>query len=529
MILILFGYQNCSTPEDTVVYVTSTKTSGSTVLNPGNPSNPPVEVDSTIIKSWNGNDGELSHQIGQASGTGWEANVSAPTNLYLNYGPYYTVPNSGHYKVSFHITALSEAPFMKVRTLALDVFNLEGVKTLAAKEIWSEEFIARNDQVFTLSFYAEAGKRVEFRTLWKSGMNLRLEKIELRSANPGLLDEYFKGTGEMTPIGQMPNANGWNYVKDGVWYHFDRKFLDQAVTPSWCHISDSHLAIATAVSTSTNKGRTWSPYKVIIAPTFSSDDDDACSVLDGTTFFNPKKNKWQILSQCLGKDGSSWKLCLYSSRTIDGPYAREQSVEIQPRQIWNLICVDNNSNCPVGKVFDEGTPEFVQYKFGQFYFTFHGYDGKNGYRGIARTSNFNTWEAVGADLPGGAIFSPKDCATWKYTPNQTGNSGCIGGGAAATIKSGDYYYTLIEAPTLNLACVPGQVWPIGMIRSTNIAESSGKWESALNNPIIKPLGNFPCALQYARFIKDGDELYLYYYRKTSENSYEVPLYYLGKE
>jgi hypothetical protein len=529
LLFILIGYQNCSSPgKEEIIYVNSTSTNGST-NNPGN-GNDTVDVDSTIIKSWNGNDSEISHQIGKVSGsTGWEANASAQTNLYLNYGPYYSVPNTGHYKVSFYISPLSVTSINKMKTLTLDVYNLDNAKTFAVKDVWSDEFLSGSQQVFTLSFYAQAGKRLEFRSLWKSGMNLRLDKIVLRPASGGLLDDYFTGKAEMTAVGQMPNANGWNYVKDGIWYHFDRKFQDAAVTPSWCHISDAHLSIATAVSTSTNKGRTWSPYKVIISPSFSLNDDDACSVLDGTTFFNPKVNKWQIFAQCLGKDGSAWKLCLYSSRTIDGQYVREQAVKFQPKQIWNLICVDNNSNCPIGKVYDEGTPEFIQYKFGYFYFTFHGYDGQKGYRGIARTLDFASWEATGADLPGGAIFSKKDCLNWKYSPNQTGESGCIGGGAATTIKSGDYYYTLIEAPNVSLACLDGQYWPIGLIRSSNIAESSGNWEHALNNPIIKPLGNFACALQYARFIKDGDEVYLYYYRKTSLNSYEVPLYYLGKE
>lgn len=55
---------------------------------------------------------------------------------------------------------------------------------------------------------------------------------------------------------------------------------------------------------------------------------------------------------------------------------------------------------------EEGTFDIFQKKNGYYYVSFHGYDGVNGYRGIAKTADWIHWIAGQDDLPQDAIFNP---------------------------------------------------------------------------------------------------------------------------
>lgn len=102
-------------------------------------------------------------------------------------------------------------------------------------------------------------------------------------------------------------------------------------------------------------------------------------------------------------------------------------------------------------LLDEGTPDIVEKRDGYFYVTFHGYDNnaKKAARGVARTADFVNWQISGFSLPGDSIFSPLDCNPWNIS---WAAGGCVGGGEGSIMKSGDYYYMLIEAPDVSLSC-----------------------------------------------------------------------------
>jgi hypothetical protein len=112
---------------------------------------------------------------------------------------------------------------------------------------------------------------------------------------------------------------------------------------------------------------------------------------------------------------------------------------------------------------EEGTAEIVHKdSSGYFYVTFHGWDPaavKSG-RGVAKTRDFVTWvtDDGGLALPNDSIFSSTDCDKWNI---DWAKGGCVGGGEGTMMRSGDYWYHIIEAPDVSLGCLQDQNWVRG--------------------------------------------------------------------
>ena len=114
---------------------------------------------------------------------------------------------------------------------------------------------------------------------------------------------------------------------------------------------------------------------------------------------------------------------------------------------------------------------------------FHGYDGANAYRGIARTATFrrDDWQVDGAGgTPTDAALDVGDAARWRESWAQ---GGPVGAGAASVLEEDGWYYQLAEVPDVSLGCTPGQNWNLGLFRARTPA--STKWEQyPLGNPIV---------------------------------------------
>jgi hypothetical protein len=308
----------------------------------------------------------------------------------------------------------------------------------------------------------------------------------------------------------LMNTGNQIIVVNGTWYIFYREF-GYTTSPTECQKTIYPIA-RTVVRESTDKGRSWGPIYPVATPILNTESE--CAVLDGSAFYDQELNTWHYLGQCIGIGG--WNLCHYYLSGSSSPFSTNgftpnpRNPVIRGGQLWSQICAGSGKHCSVGTV-DEGTPDIVEKSDSWFYVTFHGYDYniKKSARGVAKTRDFVTWEVSGYRLPDDAIFSSIDCNNWNI-PWAAG--GCVGGGEGSMLKSGDYYYHLIEAPDLSLGCIttPGtQNWVLGLLRAPDFFQS-GQWSEYIN-PTIVPWIKVGCALQYHRIFSDGDQIYLSYY------------------
>lgn len=503
---LLSSFQNCSP----TVFETSVRPSNLVEGPSQNPQQPNAD-----IFAINGNDKALFHQTGTASNTNWIAlPKQAATEKFLNYGPYFEIP-MGYKKVIFDIEALEPNQLTNdvFRVLTLDIYDSTLKKVVAKKEIWLEDLKAA-DSPYYLVFNSARGSKYEFRSYYYGGAAIKLKSIRVRNVDYGIHGDLFDKRNRFEKSGFVPGGNGWIVVHNKTWYHFDRKFSADAATPDFCKNTGT---LSIVVRKSNDKGQTWSDPQVVIANSAIETQDDACYVVDGTTFFDNSSQKWLTFSQCLGKIGAPWTMCLYEATDVAGPYVRHD-IGFKPGKLWTPICSGSGKSCPAG-VFDEGTPDHVYTKRGWHYFTFHGYDGQKGYRGIARTKDFIIWQTEGPDLTNDALLTEADCQSW--------NPGCIGAGHSASLRSGDFIYQLWEGPTINLSCTDNQYWPFGLSRSFQF-ERSKNWETGPINPYLVPISNYLCGTQYARFVVDENELYMFYDYAESSGRNRTDKFYLYK-
>jgi hypothetical protein len=305
------------------------------------------------------------------------------------------------------------------------------------------------------------------------------------------------------------NTGNQIIVINGMWYIFYREF-DYGPSPDQCKATIYPIA-RTVVRQSTNKGITWGPDYPVATPILNT--DSGCAVLDGSAFYDQETTTWHYLGQCIGTGG--WNLCHYylqssNPLSLNGFIPNPRNPVIRGGQLWSQICSGSGKHCDGGTV-DEGTPDIVEKSDSWFYVTFHGYDynSKKSARGVARTKDFVIWNVSGYRLPNDAIFSSVDCNPWNIAWAQ---GGCVGGGEGSILKSGDYYYQLIEAPDISLGCLitlNTQNWVLGLLRAPDFLPS-GKWAQYIN-PTIVPWIKVGCAVQYHRIFSDGDQIYLSYY------------------
>lgn len=333
-------------------------------------------------------------------------------------------------------------------------------------------------------------------------------------ANP-TLDDLWKGDAHFEQVAQLNWQNtpdqhsesaGWFTVRNGVWYVFNRAYLNRKV--NYCPLDYAKVVVRQSV----DQGKSWSDPVVAVEPGSSPGGDD-CNALDGSTYFDQATNTWHILSQCLTKNENSlWSLCHYS-REAASPMGKFRPNPANPvvrgGALWSRICTGKNKSCPV-TTQDEGTPEILGKHQGSYIVTFHGWAPKSGhgYRGIAATKDFRNWRTSGADLPGDAIFSAKDCQAWLEA--------CIGIGATSTYLGRKYAYVIGEIMDKNLACQKDQKWVFELFRVPRgrwPRSGTGKWQKLPGPALLTPTWRDPntlCQIAYARWIVDNGNIYLVY-------------------
>jgi hypothetical protein len=327
----------------------------------------------------------------------------------------------------------------------------------------------------------------------------------------------------------MPGGGGYAGAHVEVvgdrWYLFNRR-----TDPGTCPGKGAGTSpMATLVRASEDGGRTWGAPAPAIAPTPGTPWE--CAATDGDATFDPKAGIWRYLFQCMGP-ASGWHGCYAERKAADpvGPFEAPAGVNpvIAPGALWNRICDDpKEDRCarhagPTA-VSQEGTFNVFDRDDGSWWVGFHGYDGKYGYRGLARTTSFrrDDWKVGGEDgTPADAIMDAGDATGWRETWR---DGGPVGPGAASVLKEGGAYYQLVEVPDVDLACSPGQNWDLGLLRTTDLA--STRWEQFPGgNPIVyssrQPGADGQsamCNVEYPSLFKDaGGVTYLMHGRISSD-------------
>jgi hypothetical protein len=313
----------------------------------------------------------------------------------------------------------------------------------------------------------------------------------------GLLGAFWNGRGQFRQVGELDwTAPPYNSPSPGP-------------RPAFC--PNSYYQVV--VRASTDQGKTWSEPHVAATP-LSGRQADGCTILDGSTYFEATTGTWHMLTQCLGiENRGGWSLCHYSRRDESplGPFeADSQNPVTKTGDLWPAICAGQGKGCNAKSIIESGTPDIFGKLHGFYLVSFHGWDRveNRAYRGLAKTKNFRDFIVTGRDLPGDVWLSPETCRSWL--------PGCIGPGAASTIRTGDYFYTVIETATKSLQCVKGQDWVVVLLRQPVDAVASWRsgWESYKNNPLLVPTwtdgGNQICGVTYARLFVDGGQVFLIY-------------------
>ena len=287
---------------------------------------------------------------------------------------------------------------------------------------------------------------------------------------------------------------------NGVWYRFER------------YVNTHFLgSIGMNVCKSADKGLTWSEPVVITEP--GGGEDWSMAGTDCGAYYDG--SRWHLIFQSISLEpGSKWNLSYLACDDEDATAGKwfEPPGIVNPvvrnKDIWDQIAVGDNNCTRITRgqklVYDEGTPNILVDN-GVIYITFHGASNTHGtifgYRGVATTEDFITYTAAAGDC----IFSYLDAADWDVDWDRNGS---VGGGAAAYIKDGEYWYTLIESPDTSLACVEGQMWPFGLLRSKSLTDT--KWENWAGNPLpeMTPVGPAVSAWVYPTLFEDGGVTYL---------------------
>ncbi|MDI1295854.1 MAG: sialidase family protein [bacterium] len=320
---------------------------------------------------------------------------------------------------------------------------------------------------------------------------------------------HFEQVGELNwsaAPGQRDESAGWFTVRDGVWYAFNRAYINAKV--DYCSLDHTRVV----VRESRDDGKSWSKPVVAIEPGDSRMGDE-CSALDGSSYYDAPTGTWHILAQCLTRDErSAWAMCHYS-RKAASPVGRFTADPANPvvrgGALWSQICAGTGKACPA-TTQDEGTPEIIEKRDGRFIVTMHGYDpvSRFGFRGVVATKDFRTWSTSGVGLPGDAMFGPKDCQSWL--------KGCIGTGAVTTLLTKNYAYLVGEVMDKGLGCQTDQRWIFEIFRIPRgpwPRSGSGQWQKLPGPPLLAPSWPDPatlCQVAYARWVVDGADIYLIY-------------------
>ena len=331
------------------------------------------------------------------------------------------------------------------------------------------------------------------------------------TADAPTLQDYWNGDADWTFVKQITaaqsgimNAADGQQIRtmpDGTWYRFSREWGTGS-----CGVS-----LSTVVRASTDQGASWTDPELVIAP--EAGTDWSCYATDGGAYYNETENRWYYLFQCF--DGSAWGGCLITKDGADprggGWVAPQTTAVVSGGDLWSRICDDPSDDCVAlsgGRdVHDEGTFDIFHYDGTYYWVAFHGYDDINGYRGIAKTTDFVTWIAGDASegLPTDASFDRNDSNLWR---EQWKLGSSIGYGHGSILEQDGYYYQIIEAADTNLGCTNGQRWDTGIYRTNDLTSTS--WEPLpAGNPILysslEPRSDGKiqaCQIQYPTMFED---------------------------
>ena len=373
-------------------------------------------------------------------------------------------------------------------------------------------------------------------TVFLAGATKKKVIVEVKAVgnSPATMADYWSGKARWEFIRKYTIANtGWNggfmagdqvYILNGNWYLFSRKVVSGILT--------------TEVRKSIDEGASWSAPVDIIPENAKW----GVAATDGSVFYNQAENRWYFLFQCLAVKDGPWFGCLLIRDGMDpmGQFSEKPGVTnpvISAKEIWSKICNSSGDHCvqiPGGtnRVYDEGTFNIFELKNGYYFVAFHGYDGKNGFRSIAKTMDFNNWIAGDAaqGVPDDSVFDKFDSDIWR----EGWQGGSIGGGAGSILFDNSYYYQVVEGADINLACTKDQKWDFGIYRSASLTNK--QWEPyPLGNPIVysslflenHPYCNTgatcirPCNVQYAHLFRDSvtNKTYFAFSRETEDSNY----------
>ncbi|MFK4761498.1 hypothetical protein ACI3KS_11235 [Microbacterium sp. ZW T5_45] len=332
------------------------------------------------------------------------------------------------------------------------------------------------------------------------------------SASPATMSEYWNGDAEWVyqrrdswaSTGSQGYYEGTSVTvgPDDAWYLFRRHMTDRSV---FC-------TMGIVVQKSTDQGATWSAPQTVVTP--AAGTAYSCAATDGSAWYNATTDTWVLLFQCF--DGTAWAGCLAQRSGPDpmGAFtAASTNPVVSPGELWNQICDTATDDCTSipgspGRVFDEGTFNIFRFDGTYYWVGFHGFDGVNGYRGIAKTADFETWIAgdPAQGTPADAVFDRKDSQSWReaWAGGQS-----VGGGHGSILEEGGQFYQLVESADISLACTDNQRWDFGLYRSSSLTSTA--WSPIpAGNPILysgratdEAGGTIaPCNVQYTSLFKD---------------------------
>jgi len=113
------------------------------------------------------------HHIGRAEGDGWSVRVGDAPGRAMNFGPYTTAVNPGRRTATFRLM-IDNRSADNNRILTIEVYDANSGRVIASSNVTRREFnTPLTYQNFTLTFTAQSGQRLEFRTFWHGGAYVR--------------------------------------------------------------------------------------------------------------------------------------------------------------------------------------------------------------------------------------------------------------------------------------------------------------------------------------------------------------------
>lgn len=113
------------------------------------------------------------HQTGRRDADGWSVRVGDPTAKAMNFGPYTTAVNPGQRTATFRLL-IDNRSANNDRILTIDVYDANSNRVIASRNVTRGQFSAPMAyQNFTVTFTAQSGQRLEFRTFWHGGAYVR--------------------------------------------------------------------------------------------------------------------------------------------------------------------------------------------------------------------------------------------------------------------------------------------------------------------------------------------------------------------